>query len=316
MSEDHPHQSVLLDEVLDVFAPCEFGVYVDGTLGAGGHSEAMLARYDAMETLVGIDQDPTALEIAGARLQQWSEKVQFCRGNFASLDDHLDGLGIDKVDAILVDLGVSSMQLDRAERGFSFSKDGPLDMRMNPDGKLTAADIVNTWEEGELGRIFREYGEEKHWRLAARRIVEARAEGPIETTAALVNILYPVLRARGADKKKKKINPLTLVFQALRIAVNGELDVLAEFLPRAIERLRPGGRLAVISFHRLEDRVVKRLFREEASDKQDTAGLGGVFLDKEPIVRLVSRKAIKPSEAEIEVNARSRSARMRVVEKL
>lgn len=306
-----PHQSVLLPHVLRVFAETPLRIFVDATLGAGGHSAALLETHPEIDLLIGIDQDPQALEIARKRLEKWEKRVRFVKGNFSALADILKELGIEHVDGIIIDLGVSSMQLDQAARGFSFMREGPLDMRMDPEQKLTAAEVVNMWPEQELGRIFRDYGEEKRWRAAARAIVEARAEQPIETTTALADVLRKVLWSN-----KKGINPLTLVFQGLRICVNSELEVVDRVLPQAIHALAKGGRLAVISFHSLEDRIVKNVFRFEASDKQSTSGIGGVFLDKTPAVLQVTRKPLVADEDEIAKNPRSRSAKLRAVEKL
>jgi 16S rRNA (cytosine1402-N4)-methyltransferase len=306
-----PHISVLSAEILSFFSDHKLQVFVDGTLGAGGHSAAILAANPELDLLIGIDQDPQALEIAKHRLAPWSEKTKLIRGNFRELPVHLDKLGIKAVDGMLFDIGVSSMQLDIPEKGFSFSQEGPLDMRMDPSAPLTAEEIVNTWTEEKLGWVFREYGEEKRWRQAARAIVVARGSQPIKTTTELAAILRPHF-----FWNKKGINPLTLIFQGLRICVNGELDALEQLIPAAIERLRPGGRLCVISFHSLEDRIVKNRFRYEASDKEDTSGVAGMFIDKEPRVRLLTRKPIMPTEQEVEMNPRSRSAKLRVVEKI
>ncbi|WP_068468989.1 16S rRNA (cytosine(1402)-N(4))-methyltransferase RsmH [Candidatus Protochlamydia phocaeensis] len=313
MNTSVPHRSVLLDEVLQAFEATALTVFVDGTLGAGGHAEALLRRHPEIKCYLGIDQDPQALALAGARLEPWKDKIQLRQGNFSQFDQFLKELGLANMQGILVDLGVSSMQLDQAERGFSFSREGPLDMRMNPQGPLTAADIVNTWSEQELGRIFREYGEEKKWRAAAHAIVQARKIKPFQTTVDLAVALRPVL----PWNPKKGINPLTLIFQALRICVNGELDVLEQLLPKAIEYLSPKGRLAVISFHSLEDRLVKTQMRLAASDKWDTVGLGsGLFRDKEPTVSLITKKPVVPTEEEVAGNPRSRSAKLRVIEKI
>lgn len=308
-----PHISVLLNEVLQAFEGRSLHSFIDGTLGAGGHAEEILQAHPELELFLGIDQDPAALAKAQTRLTPWKDKTKFFQGNFCQLDSYAKSLPVKLYDGILVDLGVSSMQLDQAERGFSFMKNGPLDMRMNPQDELTAEEIVNTWSEKELGRIFRDYGEEKHWRAAARAIVSAREKKPIHTTVELTNILDPVLRSR---KPKQGIHPLTLVFQALRISVNRELDVLESFLPKALELLTKGGRLAVISFHSLEDRIVKNFFRFAASDKMNTVGLGGLFLDKEPAVQLVTKKPLCASDEEICMNPRSRSAKLRIIEKL
>lgn len=308
---DHPHTSVLLHELLSFFKDKTLHTFVDGTLGAGGHSEAFLREHPEIELLIGIDQDPVAREIAKKRLSPWGDKVKIIAGNFSHLAQHLDKIGIKCIDGIIFDLGVSSMQFDQAEKGFSFMKEGPLDMRMNPEGPLTAADVVNTFEENELARIFRDYGEEKRWRAAARTLVVARKNGPIKTTLQLVEALKPAFPGYF----KKGIHPATLIFQALRICVNDELKVIEKALPVAIERLAPGGRVGVISFHSLEDRIVKNVMRDAASDKMSTSGIGGMFLDKEPIVTLVTKKPVSPSEEEMKSNPRSRSAKLRVVEK-
>ncbi len=313
MTQNVPHRSVLLTEVVDAFEPVRLSVFVDGTLGAGGHAEALLQRHPEIDLYLGIDQDPQALALASKRLEPWKDKVCFRQGNFSQFDQFLKELGIVQIQGLLVDLGVSSMQLDQAERGFSFSREGPLDMRMNPHAPLTAADVVNTWSEQELGRVFRDYGEEKKWRLAARAIVQARVEKPFVTTTDLAQLLKPLF----AWNPKKGINPLTLIFQALRICVNGELAVLEQLMPKALECLEPGGRVAVISFHSLEDRIVKNQLRLAASDKWETSGLGsGLFRDKDPTVALITKKPICPSEEEIKDNPRSRSAKLRVAEKL
>lgn len=306
-----PHLSVLLPAVVEAFSQVCLNTFVDGTLGAGGHSAALLEAYPAIERLIGIDQDPTALEVAAKRLDPWKNKVSLCHNNFANLDSVLDNYGIGTVDGILLDLGVSSMQFDMAEKGFSFMREGPLDMRMNPSQPLNAADVINTYSERDLGRIFREYGEESQWRAAAQTIVASRKEKPILTTFDLVNILKPIF-----SWKKKGINPLTLIFQGLRIYVNSELDRLNAVIPKAIDRLSVGGRLAIISFHSLEDRIVKNQFRAAASDKEDDSGFGdGTFIDKIPTVKILTRKPLTPSEEEIVRNPRSRSAKLRVVEK-
>lgn len=309
--ESYPHQSVLLDEVLHVFDPLSITVMVDCTLGAGGHAQAILERHPEIQSYVGIDADPHALEIAKKRLHPWGEKVIFRGGNFDHIKTILNELSLFP-DAILADLGVSSMQLDQPLRGFSFMKEGPLDMRMDPQLEFTAADIVNSWSEKDLGKIFRDYGEEKQWKLAARTLVNARSVKPITTTSELKNVLAPALFRYS----KRGIHPLTLVFQALRICVNRELERLESFLPKAIDLLVPGGRLAVISFHSLEDRIVKNNFRLAASDKWESTGLSGLFRDKEPEVRLVTKKPIEASPEEILGNPRSRSAKLRVLEKL
>jgi len=304
------HESVLLNELLHNFENCHLGCFVDATLGAGGHSEAFLKSHPEITRLIGIDQDPVAREIAQERLAPWKDRVEIIAGNFSDLEIHLKKLNIKSIDGIIFDLGVSSMQLDRAEKGFSFMREGPLDMRMDPTAPLTAAEIVNTWSEGDLGRIFRDYGEEKHWRRAAWAIIRARQQKPIMTTLELADILKQSL-----PFSKKGFNPATLVFQALRICVNQELQVIEHVLPIAINYLAPHGRIGVISFHSLEDRIVKDIMRFAADDKESTSGLSGLFIDKEPQVKLISRKPIEASEEEVKRNSRSRSAKLRVAEK-
>lgn len=305
-----PHTSILLNEILEYFKDKHLKYFVDATLGAGGHAEAFLSTHPEIELLIGIDQDSLAREIAHQRLAPWGNRVHIIAGNFSDLRTYLAQLGISQVEGMLFDLGVSSMQFDLPEKGFSFMRDGPLDMRMNPEKSLTAAEIVNTWSEAELGRIFRNYGEEKQWKAAAKAIVAYRQRKPIHTTLELAEILQTVIHY-----KKKGINPATLVFQALRICVNAELEVLEVILPEAINLLTSGGLLGVISFHSLEDRIVKNAMRFAASDKFNTNGIGGVFLDKEPIVKLITKKPVIPSEEEIANNPRSRSAKLRIVEK-
>lgn len=310
-----PHISVLVHEILDFFKGKQLKVYVDGTLGAAGHAAYILEQHPEIEHFIGIDQDDFALEIAGERLKKFGDKVKVCKGNFEDLGTILEQLNLSKVDGMLFDLGVSSMQLDRAEKGFSFSKEGPLDMRMNPEAPLTAEEIVNTWSEHEIGRIVRDYGEEKQWRAVAKTIVKARESTTISSTKQLVDILKPLFNWKY-KKGGKGINPLTLVFQGLRIAVNRELEVLESMLPQGLHYLAKGGVLCVITFHSLEDRIVKNFFRHEASDKQDTSGIGGVFLDKDPTLKILHRKPITASQEELEANPRSRSAKLRAVEKI
>lgn len=303
----NPHISVLSKEVLACFEGLKLSIMVDATVGAGGHAFALLEAHPEIEKLIAIDQDPAALAIARTRLEKWANKVQFIHANFGILKELPGG-----IDGVLFDLGVSSMQLDQAERGFSFMRDAPLDMRMDPTQTLTAREIVTLWDERDLGRVFRDYGEEKRWRAAARAIVEGREAAPIETTGDLVRLLSPIL----GRYSKKGIHPLTLVFQGLRLAVNRELEVLSEALPAAIERLSKGGRLAAISFHSLEDRIVKQLFAQKALDKENTSGLAGLFIAKEPVVKILTRKPLVASEEEVKANPRSRSAKLRAVEKL
>ncbi|MGK5594411.1 MAG: 16S rRNA (cytosine(1402)-N(4))-methyltransferase RsmH [Parachlamydiaceae bacterium] len=309
------HQSVLLDECLYFFKDKHLSSFVDGTLGAGGHAEAILKEHPEIQKFIGIDQDSDALCLAKKRLYSLKEKVSFHQHNFSEIKQVLNEASLASVDGILVDLGVSSMQLDTPEKGFSFLRDGPLDMRMDKRHSLTAADIVNTWNERDLGHILKVYGEEKKWRKVAETITKERNQRLFKTTFDLVHVLEPVLR-EPFWVKKNKIHPLTKTFQALRIAVNQELEKLEIFLEEAMASLSLGGRLAVITFHSLEDRIVKHFFREAASDKVNTTGIGGIFLDKVPECKLLTRKPVEPSSVEKEQNPRSRSAKLRVIEKI
>lgn len=303
------HVPVLYQQVLSLFSDQKIHTFVDGTLGAGGHAKLILEAHPEIELYIGIDQDISALEIAKRNLDPWKDKIQYIHSNYY---DAIKGLINCNVDGILLDLGVSSMQLDRAERGFSFMRDGPLDMRMNPQAPLTAKIIVNEWSSYEIGKILRDYGEEKQWKRATQAIVEARKINPIETTQQLVSILSPLIYR----KKGKKINPLTLIFQGLRIAVNNELEVVEKTLPLCIDLLNPGGKLAVISFHSLEDRIAKKTFEYYSSDKENTSGMWGTFKDKKPIIKKTTRKPLIADEKEIEANPRSSCAKLRCIEKL
>ncbi len=297
------HIPVLLQNVLTAFDCCEMSVFFDGTVGAGGHAAALLQAHPEITRYMGLDQDPVALALADKCLASWSRKIELKQGNFADLDQIF---GDTKIDGILLDIGVSSMQLDTPERGFSFRHEAPLDMRMDPEGSLTAEIVLNTWSEKEIARVIRDLGEEPQWRLAARVIVEDR---PFHTTLELANLLSRVL------KGKPGIHPATRVFQALRICVNRELEVLQMALNKAIHLLNPGGRIAVISFHSLEDRIVKETFREWASDKASKAGRPGLFLDKTPLASILTKKPVEASEEELLINPRARSAKLRVAEK-
>lgn len=297
---------------MSAFSDITIATFIDGTLGAGGHAKGLLESHPEIQLYIGLDQDPSALELARKNLAPWHSKVRFFHANFSDMPKIVSAQGLNKVDGILLDLGVSSMQLDQPEKGFSFMREGPLDMRMNPSQSLTAFEIVNNYSEQQLAIIIRDFGEERQWKAAARAIVKAREKKPIGTTKELSNILYPIL----FRYKKPGLHPLTLVFQALRIAVNDELGVVEKILPSAINLLAPGGRLAVISFHSLEDRLVKNAFRYAASDKEDTAGMGGgLFINKTPTIIPITKKPLEATETEIEINPRSRSAKLRVVEK-
>ncbi|WP_052330210.1 16S rRNA (cytosine(1402)-N(4))-methyltransferase RsmH [Thermicanus aegyptius] len=306
------HRTVLLQEAVEALQIKENGIYVDGTLGGGGHSEAILSRLKN-GLLIGIDQDDRAIAAAGERLHPGKNRLLLVRDNFVHMDAILNQQGIEKVDGFLFDLGVSSPQLDEEERGFRYQEEAPLDMRMDRRQSLTAYEVVNEWPEGELTRIIREYGEERFARSIARRIVERRKTAPIATTGELVEVIKEAI---PAPARRTGPHPAKRTFQAIRIAVNRELEVLGKALHLAIERLKPGGRIAVISFHSLEDRIVKETFQEYAAGCTCPPDFPVCVCGKEPIVKIITRKPILPSEEEIETNPRARSAKLRVAEKV
>lgn len=301
-----PHLPVLYKDIIHALTPRAGGRYIDGTLGAGGHAAGILEASAPDGELLGLDRDPQALAIARQRLAGFGGRAHIVHASYLEMAENAQRLGWDKVEGIVLDLGVSSMQVDSAERGFSFLQDGPLDMRFDPTLGSSAADLVNSLGESELADIFFRYGEERLSRKIARAIVQHR---PLTTTRQLADL---VLKTIG---KRERIHPATRTFQALRIAVNGELDAVESVLPLAVEMLRPGGRLAVISFHSLEDRIVKTFFRRESRDclcppQQPICTCG----HRASIVE-VNRKPIEAGEEEIQENSRARSAKLRIVEK-
>jgi 16S rRNA (cytosine1402-N4)-methyltransferase len=304
------HVPVLLREVVAALRPEGGGVFVDATLGLGGHAEALLEA-SPLVRVVGIDRDPEALAIARERLARFGDRLVTVLGRHEDVAAHLDALGIGRVAGVLADLGVSSMQIDRAERGFSFMKDGPLDMRMGPDGP-TAADLVATASKDELTRIFREWGEERMAGPIARRVVEARETAPVRTTGEMRRI---VLRALGPRREKHK-DPATRVFQALRIATNRELVELERFLDDAIARLALGARLSVLSYHSLEDRIVKHTFQRHTAGCTCPPSFPVCVCSRRRVMAPVTKKAIRPTLAELGENPRARSARLRVLERV
>lgn len=318
MNDNAPHISVLYQETLDGLNLRAGRRYLDGTLGAGGHSFGILERTAPDGRLLGLDVDPVALELAKARLEPFGHRAIIRQSNFAGMEKIARSENFVPVAGVVMDLGISSMQLDDPERGFSFRGNGPLDMRFGEvQGKLTAATIVNEWSEAEMVKIFFELGEEPQARRLARAIVEARKKELFETTGQLAAVLEKAAGGRSAGRTKRPIHPATRVFQALRIAVNHELERLQEGLAAAVEILEPGGRLAVISFHSLEDRVVKHFMQEQASDKIVPAGLpASMAIPKEPKLRIITKKPVEAAPQEQEVNRRSRSAKLRVAEKV
>ena len=306
------HTSVLLEEVLENLAIRPDGIYVDGTLGGGGHSFHILERLTAGGRLIGIDQDTDAIAAAGERLSQFGDAVTIVHDNYEHIANVLEDLSVTSVDGILLDLGVSSYQLDNPERGFTYRTDAPLDMRMDQSSALTAREIVNTYSEEELPRILREYGEEKCAARIAANICRQRKVKPLETTGDLSSIVRASIPARMREKGG---NPDKRTFQAIRIACNRELDVLRDSLDTMIGLLNPGGRLCVITFHSLEDRIVKNAFRRNENPCTCPPEFPVCVCGKKSRGRVITRKAIVPSARELEVNRRSASAKLRVFEK-
>ena len=306
------HTSVLLEETIDNLHIKPNGIYVDGTLGGGGHSYQIASRLTGAGRLIGIDQDGDAIEAAGKRLEPFADRITLIRNNYCNAREALKQIGIDKVDGIVLDLGVSSFQLDNVERGFSYKYDTALDMRMDTRQSLSAKEIVNEYSEMELFRVIKDYGEEQFAKNIAKHIVNARKEKPIETTGELNEIIKAAIpakmRANGGHPSKK-------TFQAIRIELNRELEVLEQSLDKMIELLNPKGRLAVITFHSLEDRIVKNRFRINENPCTCPPEFPVCMCGKKSKGRVVTRKPILPSEEELEENSRSKSAKLRVFEK-
>lgn len=307
------HEPVLLKEVLESLSLKPGGIYVDGTLGGGGHAGGILGATSPDGVLVGIDRDDDALAESRRVLEPFGRRAILVKGNYADLGNILAGLGIDRVDGIVLDLGVSSHQLEAAERGFSFSKPAPLDMRMDREAGASARDLVNRADARELERILREYGEELLAGRIARAIVERRKEGPIERTDELASIIASAMPAR---MRHGRIHPATRSFQALRIAVNDELTSLARGIASGIDCLKEGGRFAVISFHSLEDRMVKDLFRDASRGCSCPADLPVCACGGTPRLKLITRRPVRPGEEEMDRNPRARSAKLRIAERI
>ncbi|HET6846696.1 MAG TPA: 16S rRNA (cytosine(1402)-N(4))-methyltransferase RsmH [Anaerolineales bacterium] len=302
-----PHQPVLYEEIIHALQPHDGGAYIDGTLGAGGHARGILDASAPNGRLLGMDVDPHALAIARQALAGYGERVCLTQSSYDHLLDAMHELGWSAADGIVLDLGVSSMQLDTAERGFSFKADAPLDMRFNTDIGMTAAELVNSAQETELADMLFRFGEERHARKIARLIVGAR---PIHTTTQLAEVVS------RAYHDRQRVHPATRTFQALRIVVNDELAHLERALPRALQALRSGGRVAIISFHSLEDRLVKRFMREQAQDRTNPPYMQEYEVERKASLREVNRKPIVASADEVRRNPRARSARLRVAEKI
>ena len=314
MTKEFHHVTVMLYETIDMLDVKPDGIYVDATLGGAGHSEYLLSKLSEKGHLYAFDQDQNAIDNAQKRLALYIEKgmVTFIKDNFRNLRVRLHEAGVQEIDGICYDLGVSSPQLDQRERGFSYKKDAPLDMRMNQEANLTAYEVVNHYDYHELVRIFFKYGEDKFSKQIARKIEQAREQKPIETTTELAEIIKS---AKPAKELKKKGHPAKQIFQAIRIEVNDELGAADESIQQAMEMLALGGRISVITFHSLEDRLTKQLFKE-ASTVEVPKGLPFIPDELKPKMELVSRKPILPSKAELEANNRSHSAKLRVARKI
>ena len=307
------HVSVLLEETIEQLNIQPDGIYVDGTLGGGGHAYEVCKRLGEKGRLIGIDQDADAIKAAGERLREFGDQVAIVRSNYCNMRQELQKLGIDRVDGIVLDLGVSSYQLDSAERGFTYREDAPLDMRMDQRQLRTARDIVNGYTEPELFRIIRDYGEDKFAKNIAKHIAAAREKNPIETTGELTEII------RGAIPAKVRMNgghPAKKTFQAIRIELNGELEVLKSTLDDMIDLLKPGGRICVITFHSLEDRIVKTIFKTNENPCTCPSNFPVCVCGNKPKGRLAVKKPIVPSEEELIKNKRSKSSKLRVFERI
>ena len=305
------HKSVLLQETIDALQVKPDGVYVDGTLGGGGHSYEICRRLGPLGRLVGIDQDEAAILAAGERLRAFGEQVTLVRDNYVNFAEVLNRLGVGEVDGILLDIGVSSYQIDTASRGFSYKEDGPLDMRMDTRSHLTAGDIVNGYEERELFHVIRDYGEDPFAKNIAKHIVKAREQSPIETTGRLTEIIRQAVPARVRNAGG---HPAKRTFQALRIECNRELAVLEASLDEMIARLKPNGRLAVITFHSLEDRIVKNKFRENENPCVCPPDLPVCVCGRKSRGRVITRKPVIPTKEEYEENKRAKSSKLRIFE--
>ena len=308
------HVSVMAKEVMDALSPERGGVYVDCTAGGGGHSIEIAKRLPASSRLVSFDQDDEAIAACKERLAPFADRVTVVKTNFCNLAAALDSLGIEHIDGAMWDLGVSSHQLDDGERGFSYMKEAPLDMRMDRTAQKTAYDVVNGYDEAELVRILRDWGEERFAARIASRICVRRAERPIETTTELAEIVAEAIPA--AARRAEAQNPARRSFQAIRIEVNGELDAIAPSIEAAVERMNPGGRLAVITFHSLEDRIVKDTFRTLATGCTCPPEFPVCVCGGKPKIRLLSKKPILPGREELEDNPRSHSAKLRTAERV
>lgn len=306
------HYSVMLSETVDALNVTDGGIYADGTLGGGGHSFEILSRGKNIR-LIGIDQDKDALSAASKRLAEFGDRVTYVNSNFKNISKVLDELGIDEIDGMVLDLGVSSYQLDNEERGFSYMKSAPLDMRMNQNSAFSAYNVVNEYSEAQLTDIFYRYGEENWSKRVAQFICERRKDAPVETTGELSEIIKAAI-PKGA--RKDELHPEKRIFQAIRIEVNGELEILKDAVCDIIKRLKKGGRLSVITFHSLEDRIIKQVFSDLAKGCTCPPNFPVCVCGKKPEIKIITRKPILPSGDELSENSRSKSAKLRVAEKI
>ena len=313
MQENFGHYSVMLSETVDGLNIKENGIYIDTTLGGAGHSEAILKRLGENGRLIGIDQDSYALGKAAERLAPYEGKYVLLKGNFADAAELVRNAGFEKIDGVVSDLGVSSFQLDNADRGFSYMQDAPLDMRMDNDAPVSAYNIVNEYSEKDLARIIDMYGEERFARKIASNICKAREDKPIETTFELAEIIKSSIPAKN---RKDGPHPAKRTFQAIRIEVNAELDVIGKMIDGLFPMLNPGGRMAIISFHSLEDRIVKHAFLEFTKGCECPPDFPVCVCGKKAVGNVITKKPVLPSDAELEENPRSRSAKLRIVEKI
>ena len=307
------HKSVLLNETIESLNVKPDGIYVDGTLGGGGHSYEICKRLGEKGRLIGIDQDADAIEAASSRLEEFKDKISLVHSNYNNIKSVVNDLGINKVDGIVLDLGVSSYQLDNPERGFTYREDVPLDMRMDRESSMTARDIVNDYSEMELFRVIKDYGEEQFAKNIAKHIVKARSEKPIETTGELNEIIKAAIPAKMREHGG---HPSKKTYQAIRIELNHELTVLQNSLDTMIELLNPKGRLSIITFHSLEDRIVKNIFRKNMNPCTCPPDFPVCVCGKKPTGRIITRKPIVPSEEEIAENKRAKSSKLRVFERI
>ena len=313
MQENFGHYSVLLDETVDMLCVKPDGIYVDCTLGGAGHSNAILSRLTGNGKLIGIDRDDYAIAKAKERLAKYGDKFVAYRGNFAQAADALENLETESIDGVVADLGVSSFQLDEADRGFSYMHDAPLDMRMSRDDSFSAYDVVNGYDEKRLSQIINMYGEERFASSIARKIIKHRETSPIKTTAELSEIIKSAIPPKN---RKDGPHPAKRTFQAIRIEVNGELDAIPKMINGLFPKLRGGGRMAIITFHSLEDRIVKHTFLEFTKGCECPPDFPVCVCGKKPVGTVITKKPILPSEKELEENPRSRSAKLRVAEKI